>query len=86
MKKIILILAITIVFACKEKQTTTTTKTTTQKQVVHTDNEELKNIYKEDQGDRKSCSIDWKVVSKNDSFRRVRIHQLLKEDKVYTHP
>jgi tetratricopeptide (TPR) repeat protein len=49
-----------------------------------TDNAELKEIYKNDQGDRQTENIDWSVVSKNDSLREVRIYQLLDSNKVRT--
>ncbi|WP_298518944.1 tetratricopeptide repeat protein [uncultured Kordia sp.] len=78
MKKAIIILGIILLYACKGEQTTTQTLE------ILADNEELKTIYKQDQGDRKERPIDWKVVSKNDSLRRVRIHELLKEDKIHT--
>lgn len=78
MKKIIIVLSILIFNACKGEQKTE------QKAIVHTDNEELKEIYKQDQAERKTANIDWKIVSVNDSLRRVRVYELLDAGKVNT--
>lgn len=48
------------------------------------DNQELIEIYKNDQGDRQTDNIDWDIVSKRDSLREVRIYQLLDSNKVQT--
>ena len=48
-----------------------------------TDNEELKALYKADQGDRKG-EIDWSKVSERDSLRRVRVYELLDANQVKT--
>ncbi len=48
------------------------------------DNKELIEIYKNDQADRQTDNIDWKIVSKRDSLRKVRIYQLLDSNKVHT--
>ncbi|MFT5338157.1 MAG: tetratricopeptide (TPR) repeat protein [Sphingobacteriales bacterium] len=59
-------------------------------QVVHEsdkgilDNAELIEIYKNDQDDRKTDKIDWKLVSQNDRDREARIYQLLDSGKVRT--
>ncbi|MGH1386351.1 tetratricopeptide repeat protein [Kordia sp.] len=82
MKKTIILLLIIVLYACKEK--TTEPSKEEQKAVISVDNKELKEIYKQDQADRKTAEIDWKVVSKNDSLRRVRIHELLGAKKVNT--
>ncbi|SHE85053.1 tetratricopeptide repeat protein [Chryseobacterium sp. OV279] len=49
-----------------------------------TDNPELQKMADDDQNARKTSPINWEVVSKEDSLRRVRIFTLLKEDKVKT--
>ena len=82
MKKTIILLLIIVLYACKEK--TTQQSKEEQKVVILADSEELKEIYKQDQAERKTAEIDWKVVSKNDSLRRVRIHELLAAKKVNT--
>lgn len=48
------------------------------------DNAELIEIYRNDQADRQTDSIDWSVVSKRDSLRELRIYQLLDSNKVRT--
>ncbi|WP_109851913.1 tetratricopeptide repeat protein [Aquimarina sp. AU58] len=48
------------------------------------DNPELKKLYKEDQADRKTEKVDWKLISERDSLRRKRVYELLKSDKVKT--
>lgn len=48
------------------------------------DNKELERIYKEDQSDRMTGSIDWSVVSKRDSIREVRIYELLEAGELNT--
>ncbi|WP_298420941.1 tetratricopeptide repeat protein [uncultured Kordia sp.] len=82
MKKVILILSIMLLHACKDQPKEQAE--TTQKAVMLADNEELKEIYKQDQASRKVDNIDWKVVSKNDSLHRVRVRELLAENKVNT--
>lgn len=78
MKKIVVLLGIILLYACKGEQAQT------QKPTVLTDNEELKEIYKEDQAERKTANIDWKIVSVNDSLRRIRVYELLDAGKVNT--
>lgn len=48
------------------------------------DNSELNEIYQNDQADRQTSNIDWTVVSKRDSLRRKRVHELLDSNKVLT--
>ena len=48
------------------------------------DNQELIEIYKNDQTDRQTANIDWSVVNKNDSIRKARVYQLLESDLVKT--
>ena len=47
-------------------------------------NEELKEMYEADQGDRKSRPIDWSVVSIRDEQRRNRVYELLDANLVRT--
>ena len=49
-----------------------------------TDNSELIEIYRNDQADRQTDTIDWSIVSKRDSLREIRIYQLLDSNKVRT--
>ena len=48
------------------------------------DNQELIEIYKNDQTDRQTDNIDWNIVSKKDSLREVRIYELLDSNKIQT--
>jgi tetratricopeptide (TPR) repeat protein len=48
------------------------------------DNQELIEIYKNDQADRQTDNIDWNVVTKRDNSREVRIYELLDSNKVQT--
>lgn len=48
------------------------------------DNIELKKMYKEDQSARSTSKIDWKVVSKQDSLREIRIYELINSGQVIT--
>jgi len=80
MKNTLFIILILGFISCRTTKETTTT-------IVEkplTDNLELAEIYKNDQGDRQTANIDWSVVSKNDSLRQVRIYQLLDSNKVQT--
>lgn len=84
---IILLLALT---SCiMNKKNNTKPVVTEQPTIVETpqpvkDNPELTQIYKNDQADRQAANIDWKVVSKNDSAREVRVYELLDANKVVT--
>ena len=78
MREIVILLCILLLNACKSEQKTP------KEAIVLTDNEELKELYKTDQTARKTDKIDWEIVSKNDSLRRVRIHELLDAKKVNT--
>lgn len=73
-----LILVITIL-SCKTEK-----KQNSEKQIIESDNTELIEIYENDQNDRMTDNIDWFEVNKRDSFRRVRVHQLLDSGKVKT--
>lgn len=48
------------------------------------DNEELKTLYKEDQADRMSGTIDWSVVAKRDRAREARVYELLDSNQLRT--
>ncbi len=80
MRNTLLIFMILGLISCKSKQEES--KTNLDKNV--SDNLELIEIYNNDQADRKTESIDWKVVSKRDSLRKIRIYELLDSNKVIT--
>lgn len=48
------------------------------------DNLELKKMYEEDQSSRKVEKIDWKVLLKQDSTRRVEVSEMIKQNKIST--
>lgn len=48
------------------------------------DNPELKELYNEDQADRKTEKTDWKLISERDHLRRKRVYELLESDNVKT--
>lgn len=48
------------------------------------DNPELQKMADDDQNARKADRINWKILNREDSLRRVRIFVLLQEDKVKT--
>jgi len=52
--------------------------------VLDKDNTELAEIYENDQADRQSDNINWKVVSKRDSLRELRVYELLDSNLVKT--
>jgi hypothetical protein len=76
MKKLAFAIIVLIAFSCNQKSD--------KESEVIRDNEELVEIYKEDQADRQTQPIDWTVVSKRDSLREVRIYELLDSNKVRT--
>ncbi|WP_448568888.1 TPR end-of-group domain-containing protein [Thalassotalea ganghwensis] len=45
-------------------------------------NQELYKLYQEDQSDRQSNNIDWKIVSKKDEIRRDKVRQFIKENSL----
>ncbi|MCY1235673.1 Tetratricopeptide repeat protein [compost metagenome] len=49
-----------------------------------TDNPELQKMADDDQSARMASDINWMILNKEDSLRRVRIFELIKEDKVKT--
>lgn len=48
------------------------------------DNVEMQKMADEDQQARATSSIDWKVLNQQDNLRRVRVFELIKENKVQT--
>ncbi len=49
-----------------------------------TDNVELQKMADDDQNSRMKSDINWMILNKEDSLRRVRVFELLKENKVQT--
>jgi hypothetical protein len=47
-------------------------------------NQELQNMYNEDQTARSGPNINWMLLSKQDSLREARVYQLIKEGKIVT--
>ena len=78
MKHLILFAIIIGFVSCNAKHCTTTNLA--QAKVV--DNPELKEIYKNDQADRQTDTLDWNLVLKNDGLREVRVYELLDSSKV----
>lgn len=79
-KLIVAILIFTITTSCKiKKQAYPSTET-------FNNNPELIEIYKKDQSDRSGNydDVDWDLLGKNDSLRRIRVIQLLDSNKVHT--
>lgn len=48
------------------------------------DNAELQSMYSEDQRSRSGINIDWRVLTRQDSLREVRVHELIKTGEVKT--
>lgn len=80
MKHVLLITLIFVFLSCKKDKSTNLNAP----EAPFTDNAELAEIYEQDQADRQTDKINWKVVSKRDSLREVRIYQLLDSNKVRT--
>lgn len=78
--KSLFIILIFGVYSCKMNKETS--KPIIEKPIE--DNTELIEIYKNDQADRQTDTIDWDLVIKRDSLREVRILQLLDSNKVRT--
>lgn len=90
MKKFIVLLSI-LIASCnnfeksKNKSEIKSEIQTTQKDTeIVKDNAELQAMYEADQSNRRSGNIDWSIVSKKDSLRRVRVYELLDSNKVRT--
>ncbi|WP_375578873.1 hypothetical protein ABWH96_17910 [Marivirga tractuosa] len=80
MKTNLLLLLIIILVSCngnKENNSDTTTEPIA-------DNQELIDIYQNDQGDRQTDNINWGEVMVRDSLRRKRVNELLDSNKVRT--
>jgi tetratricopeptide (TPR) repeat protein len=48
------------------------------------DNPELKKMYEEDQEARQVANINWKILSREDSLREVRVYQMIEQGKLTT--
>ncbi len=81
LKSIILILSITAFGACTQPSTESDGDNQ-----AYDDSAELQELYEQDQADRTGDfdSMDWTVVSRNDSLRRARVHELLDSSLVKT--
>lgn len=77
MKRLALLIFVASIISCNYE-----TQETTGQELV--DNEELKQLYKEDQADRQSGNIDWEMVSKRDRDRQSRVYELLDSNRVLT--
>lgn len=82
MKSFFLPIIISLAFACTGPEEKAAPELA--KEVPITDNQELIEIYENDQSDRLSRPIDWSIVSKRDSLREVRVYELLDAGKVRT--
>ncbi len=76
MNKIIL-LAIFLLFACEQKKVSPTIPKTV-------NNEQMSQLYENDQKDRTEDNIDWDIVSKNDSLRLDEVIDLLEQQQLQT--
>ena len=76
MKKIIVFTLIVAFASCK--------KDIVKEKNIVKDNIELKEIYKQDQNERKSDNIDFGKLYVNDSLRRIKIDHLIKQGKINT--
>ncbi|MGV6831404.1 MAG: DUF6624 domain-containing protein [bacterium] len=79
MKKLLFLLLFISIYNCTSKSSNPI-----KEDIPVVDNPEIKEIYDNDQNDRTPDKIDWPVVNKRDSLRRVRVHQLLDSGKVIT--
>jgi len=48
------------------------------------DNVELQKMYDEDQSSRSQPNVDWMILSRQDSLREIRVHEMIKEGKIVT--
>lgn len=76
MNKVFLLISV-VAFSCSSSKTDNAQKETR-------DNEELKNLYLEDQSDRKSGDIDWSIITPRDRQREARVYELLDSNRVQT--
>ena len=82
MKRLLPIGFLLVLLACSEQPKETTPAPEEAAPVE--DNAELKALHDNDQKDRKAGEIDWAVVNKRDSARRVRVYEMLDQDLVRT--
>ena len=78
MKKLVTIILVVGLISCKQEK---------DKKEAHgniIDNLELIELYEQDQSGRQGDNIEWGVLLKQDSLRRVRVRQLLDSNKVLT--
>lgn len=80
MKNLFTLFMLVLLCSCAQKKVLTSAKNLD----ATVDNQELVQLYKEDQGDRKVANIDWSVVSERDENRRKRILTMLDEGLVKT--
>ncbi|EKD26133.1 MAG: beta-lactamase [uncultured bacterium] len=80
MRKLSILSGVFLLFACSVSAQVYTK--VAQEKIV--DNKELIEMFKNDQADRTTPNIDWKIVQKNDSIREARVYQLLDSNKVRT--
>ncbi|WP_370409243.1 DUF6624 domain-containing protein, partial [Tenacibaculum dicentrarchi] len=79
MKRALILILTVATLSCKTEK-----KQEYKKEIVEIDNTELIEIYDNDQNDRKTDNIDWHVLSKRDSLRRVRVNEILNSNKIKT--
>jgi len=76
LKKIAILCSIFFAFSCNTKSK--------EYAPIGKDNDELFNLYFNDQEDRMIDYIEWDYVHKRDSLRRVRVHQLIDSNRIRT--
>ena len=86
MKNLLFIFLILGILSCKNKSenSSKTEEITSIQNADYEDNQELIDIYTNDQADRRVENIDWSVVSENDRKREKRIYELLEAGEVRT--
>jgi len=67
-----------------EKIESTITKVKQEAELPIADNEELQQIYKEDQADRQASNIDWSVVGPRDEARQARVNEMIEANLIKT--
>lgn len=78
MYKLFLLLLIMVTISCKSDVANTEVNSSLSA------SEELKQLYKADQDDRKAVEKDWKAISKRDDERQARVYELLESNQVET--
>lgn len=86
MKNLLFFLIIVFTFSCKNtpEKTEVVLKTPSLEESQSPDNQELAEIYRQDQADRQTENIDWSIVSENDRKREARIYELIEEGALKT--